>query len=408
MPRTGHQFIPVWQPLDAEKTYRTKVYGPSRKRKRVSAQHDSDDDDEEEEEEDVYPQVSSSPATSAWDQRHLTDIDIEAYNIAGHSKSLPLPAHPFPHAAISVPRRHVSAETIQKSLAALKPPLYVPAPPEDEDAKTSLRRHHLGVMTTIMHTTLLRGDYVRAGRAWGMILRTEVFGRAVDVRTYERWGIGAEILLRKHTKNVVTSLLSENSYDDDASSSDEVVVGEEGFQLAKDYFERLILQYPYQKTHPNAISSLTFQPAMYGLCIYEIQQQHKQALKKAEQASRSPSPSFERDPSDDEHNKDSIPSLESRQAAVVKGTLAKAITLADRMAELMLSPPNDTYLPLLRLRAMLALWIADMVQIVVDNDEKVDPMYSYRLDKEKAIARKFVLEMDKKGEELPAFFTLND
>ncbi|KAF1353908.1 hypothetical protein BDV97DRAFT_278475, partial [Delphinella strobiligena] len=282
----------------------------------------------------------------------------DPYRVAGHSKDLPLPQHPFPHAPVKEPRRDHRLETTQIDLAALKPPLYLPPAPQIENARTSLRRHHLSVMTTIMHTSLLRRDFVRAGRAWGMILRTEVLGRSVDVRTHERWGIGAEILLRQHTDFVSdTSNNDQDDQEDEEGSPNEIVISQEGFQLAKDYYERLIHQYPYQKTHPNAISSLTFYPAMYGLCIYEIQQKHKQALRQAERSSRSPSPVYDQD---ERHTNDEIGPSERRTTAVKQSTLKEAIVLADRMSELMLSPPMNDDLPLMQLRAMLALWIVDL------------------------------------------------
>lgn len=395
MPPSAHHFIPVWQSLDGEKTYRSKVYGPSKKRKRQPAQEDSDD-------EDSWSRQSTPLPSGTQDRRKHSVAKNDPYRVAGWSRDLPLPEYPFPHAPVKEPRRDHRLETIQEDLAALNPPLYIPPAPQIENARTSLRRHHLSVMTTIMHTSLLRRDFVRAGRAWGMILRTELLGRSIDVRTHERWGIGAEILLRQHTDFVSnTSNNNQDDQEDEESSPNQIIIGQEGFQLAKDYYERLILQYPYQKTHPNATSSLDFYPAMYGLCIYEIQQKHKQALKQAERASRSPSPVYDQNEGD---SKDEIGPAERRTTAVKQSTLKEAIALADRMSELMLNPPMKDDLPFMQLRAMLALWIIDLCNGVISADPGLESVYDLRIEKEKEEAKRF----HSKGGEPPEFFSLED
>ena len=394
MPASAHHFIPVWQSLEAERTLRSKDYGPARKRKRQPVQDDSDD-------EGAYSLPSSPPQIASRNHHHQKPGTLakarDPHHVAGHPKSLPLPDYPFPHAPVKQARRVATSETAQRSLADLKPPLYVPPVPDAEDARTSLRRHHLSVMTTIMHTSLQRGDFIRAGRAWGMILRTEVLGRAIDVRTHERWGIGAEILLRQHNENSAESSLDEH---DDQSGASEVTFGDEGFDLARKYYERLILQFPYQKTHPNAVSSLTFYPAMYGLGVYQIQQNHKQALQRVE--TQSPSPSQTHDDLDADETR-----LESRILDVQRHTLDKSTGLADRMNEILLSPPYNSHPPLIQLRAMLALWIVDLISEIIDVDKKNQSTYKARHEREKEMVRRFVDEIRRTGRALPEFFTLD-
>lgn len=392
----AHHFIPVWQTSQIETTYRSREYGPSKKRKRQAVQEDSDDED--------ASSQPTSPSSEPPSRDRISQSNTDPYRVAGHPQDLPLPDPPFPHAPVKEPRRDARAETAQRNLAALKPPLYVPPAPENQDAKTSLRRHHLSVMTTIMHTALLRRDFARAGRAWGMILRTEVLGRAIDVRTHERWGIGAEILLRQQTE---LDRESTNESEDDQDDANEITIGREGFRLAKDYYDRLILQFPYQRTHPAAISSTTFYPAMYGLCVYEIQQKYKEALKNAQRASRSPSPLYDQDISDDEDG-DGEKKQERRITAVKQSTLDEAIALAVKLDELMLSPPHNTSQPLKQLRAMLALWIYDLCNEVMGSLKKLEPMYRGRANDEHEKATRFFNEVKNSGGEMPEFFSLDD
>src|SRR5690242_3199393 len=91
-----------------------------------------------------------------------------------------VPPSPFPHAPASVAKPYLGTAKIQKELAAPPSRLFTvnsTASRGDHSSRPTesgnLRRRHLDVLSTVMHTCLLQGDYDRAGRAWGMILRTQ-------------------------------------------------------------------------------------------------------------------------------------------------------------------------------------------------------------------------------------------
>lgn len=371
MPPTAHHFTPVYPLHEPQQSFRSKQYAPPRKRKR---QDDPNDDDESEDSNSHTDPIQ--PSVSSYD---VTD----PYRVAGWPENMPLPGHSFPHAPATKRRSHQPlSNNLQKELATLKPPLYVP-PPGEQDTTSSLRRHHLGVLTTILHTSLLKHDFVRAGRAWGMILRTNILGRPLDVRTHGRWGIGAEILMRKFSPQ-------NNSHEESNNAS---TISDEGFEAAKDYYERLILQYPFQKTNPNAISSLTFYPAMFGLCIYEIQQKCNRALE------RNRNSSLEADQSDSESESTSNQESEGI-AAIKRSELDSAASVAARMDELMLSPPFDTYPPLLQLRGSVALWLADLYVAAADSDDDGDENKE-RASTERSRAKRCIERMKAAGVAIP-------
>lgn len=340
MPPTAHHFTPVYPLHEPQQSFRSKQYAPPRKRKR---QQDLDDDDE----------TDDSDSHIDLAQPSVSSHDINnPYRVAGWSENSPLPGSSFPHApAVKQKSRQLRSNNLQKDLAALNPPLYVP-PPGEQDTTQSLRRHHLGVLTTLLHTSLLKHDFVRAGRAWGMILRTNIHGRPLDVRTHGRWGIGAEILMRKSSPDI-------------SSQGNAPLISDQGLDTAKDYYERLILQFPFQKTNPNAMSSLTFYPAMFGLCIYEIQQKCKKALENIHNSSS------DMDQSDSDLASDQNQESED-VTAIKRSELNSAASLAARMDEIMLSPPFDTYPPLLQLRGSVALWLADLYTAAAESEDDGD------------------------------------
>ncbi|KAF2145206.1 uncharacterized protein K452DRAFT_196338, partial [Aplosporella prunicola CBS 121167] len=298
--------------------------------------HDSDPDDDDDDGDDG-------------DDVALTPADALQYRVAGLDPQTARPPPPFPHAAATRTEPKLSPAAIQKELASLDPPVYASGlsstarvTSASSQPPTNLRQHHLGVMTAVMHSCLLKGDYQRAGRAWGMILRGNYHGKSMDVRTSGRWGVGAEILLHRYSQK-------ENNAVD-------LLFTEEGFKAARDYYERLILEYPYRQTHQRFTNSLTFYPAMFGLWIHEICETKNASIAMIEKSSNNTSDL-------DDDTAESMSDIEDREAqiiAVKAKELKQAKELAQRLDELFLSPPFDKHADLLRLRGMVSLWIGDL------------------------------------------------
>ncbi|KAL1976859.1 hypothetical protein VTN31DRAFT_3141 [Thermomyces dupontii] len=290
----------------------------------------------------------------------LSPEEAHQYRIAGLPFDQELPAGNFPHAAApaDVGRKlDNAAKALVGKLASLDPPVFLPESPAHG---RNLRLRHLAVLTAVLHRSLLQGDYLRAGRAWGLILREEFAGRSIDVRQGDRWGIGAEILLRQHGQG-------------DSPTS---VFSRQGFKAVKHYYERLIVQFPYRKAFPDtSVSSLHFYPAMFGLWIYVVQEESnatRDAILEQDDRSVQDYPEEEdymRSPDDSEGS----PSRASRVAAVRAKELAEAQEIAARMDEIMVSPPYSDSPELLRLRAMVSLWIGDLyVSSIPETEEDSD------------------------------------
>ena len=220
-----------------------------------------------------------------------------------------------------------------------------------------LRKQHLAALMAVLHGCLMAGDYLRAGRAWGMLLRAETYGHTMDVRTYGRWGIGAEILLfrdaqrfqQPHSQTDGAEASNDQSTADylQAALGPSSLFSIEGFRKARAYYERLILQYPYRKTMPNAVSSLHFYPAMFSLWIYAVQSEHTAMLSNP-RASR---PDI-----------DSVGEGEDQETRIRHATSRSASEIATHLDELLVSPPYSDQASLWRLRGMVDLWIADLLR----------------------------------------------
>ncbi|KAK6429568.1 hypothetical protein LTR95_014283 [Oleoguttula sp. CCFEE 5521] len=340
-------YAPVYKPrgpTPGSGAYETK------KRKRgqqdSAVQHDSPD--------------SPEPASPLRDLSSHPVNSTDPYFVAGLSRQDNLPLFPFPHAPVKT--SSAPKVPLEDELAALNPPLLSVALRKD-DGNASLKQRHLDNLTAILHQCMLRGDWRRASRVWGLLVRTEVNGRGVDLRQHGRWGIGAEILMRRSEtldpppELEITSL--EDLTLDDEDTADPLapegtvsgIESDEGFALARSYYERLILQYPHTPRTQRTINAAVFYPALFNVWVYEVQARHKRIRAQASKRQSRGSVGVEGDVT---------ASIDENTIASTEAELTDALSLAHRMDEVLANPPYDSSIPLLQLRGMIGLWLVDL------------------------------------------------
>jgi RNA polymerase I specific initiation factor len=247
----------------------------------------------------------------------LTPEERIQYRAAGQPFDQEPPPFPFPHSATKTDRK----KSMRSDMNAKRPP---PVP--------TLHLQHLSVITAILHRSLAEHDYARASRAFGLILRDSIGGHTIDVRNEGRWGIGAEILLKSSSQHDC----SPDKHTEDGNRSQQApMFTRQGFERAKRYYERLIVQYPFNKTHPTSVNALDFYQALFGLWIYIVHEEGKTG---------------------------STMSPELSQQDAQHGELEQALEIAGRMDACMSSIPFSDDLELIRLRGMVASWIADLAE----------------------------------------------
>ncbi|OQO02557.1 hypothetical protein B0A48_12085 [Cryoendolithus antarcticus] len=306
------------------------------------------------------PSDSPEPASPLRDLSSHPVNSTDPYFVAGLSRQDNLPLFPFPHAPVKTP----SAPKIPlvDELAALNPPLLSVAPRKD-DGNASLKQRHLDNLTAILHQCMLRGDWQGASRVWGLLVRTEINGRGVDLRQHGRWGIGAEILMQRSKAQEPPPELEITSLEDltldDQDAADRAVhkgtasspERDEGFALARSYYERLILQYPHTPRTQRTINATVFYPALFNVWIYEVQGRHGRNRVQTSKRRSLDSVDAEREIGT---------SVGSDTATSTQTELNDALAIAHRMDEVLASPPYDSSIPLLQLRGMIGLWLVDL------------------------------------------------
>lgn len=350
-----------------------KTHARSKKRNRAALIDDSETEGQRPSDFSIS-NFSSDRETTAATGRTSSHDTTQQYRVAGVLSAEDIPGGRFPHGPL-VPQSHagkcLDKEELNAEFARLKLPIYPSgghatnnAPDTDGDS-TLLRQKHLGILTAIMHKCLLQSDYIRAGRVWGMLLRSELNAQPLDIRGQGRWGIGAEILFQRdaqiatmQSKSPDVDALSELGQDVEGSAAQDTIrFSRQGFNEAKSYYESLILQYPFRKVTPHAVDSLFFYPAMFGLWIYSVQEQQRDALATLSELRVG-----------QDSNSDTSARVDAQQErapneqreVVQKSTLRQAEAIGTRLDELMVSPPYSDDAMLWKLRGMVELWAGDL------------------------------------------------
>jgi hypothetical protein len=282
-----------------------------------------------------------------------------------------LPPAPFPHAPGRVSRDHYGPAKVQEEMARSPSCLYALNATSKGDAvlgqRAAQKKTQLNNLSTLMHRCLLEGDYARAGRAWGMILRTQVVGgRPVDPRNHGRWGIGAEIALRRKQQ-------ASDGKQHESRSTEVGKFSEEGFALAREYYDRLLIQYPHRRTQPHAIDNRTFYVPMFSLWIYEVCEKSKRARLQLQEAAASRSRSS-RSISVDSVSGEKPDDSRAKEDAIQLEELTQAMEIAGRLDQVMASPPFDKQTSLIQLRGNVCLWVSDLIigKTAPDEDWDID------------------------------------
>ena len=241
----------------------------------------------------------------------------------------PLPSPPFPHTSY-----HIVEKEIKR-----KPYSTRRSQQDNAQPLVSLRSQHLSAISAALHKCLQKNDYVRASRALGLILRTDLSGGSIDIRESGYWGIGAEILLRRDKQE--KDAAAGGTFRTPKSS---LPFTRKGFEDAKAFYENLIIQHPYSKLRPTSVNAIDFYLAMFSSWIYVAQAEASRQQAELDDADASVDPT---------EFLDSV-----RQSKLSR--LAHANAVAVQLDKCISAAPYSDNKDLLRIRAMVAAWQADL------------------------------------------------
>ncbi|KAJ9606946.1 hypothetical protein H2200_008957 [Cladophialophora chaetospira] len=282
------------------------------------------------EELEVYGETNSkvTPSSNLEYSAVVTPEERRQRHVAGQPLNHEPPAFPFPHAADRSTGSRIAG---QKRVSNIE---------EASETPRSLHMQHISTLTAVVHRTLLKKDFARASRALGLLFREEAVSEHAAVRNRGFMGIAAEVLLRHGSSHQAPSNLTRISTPSSFTH--------EGFEQAKRFYERLIVKHPYHKSWPNAVNAVDFYLAMFNLWIYVVHAEGATASDNDEEA---------------DEELDTTPKVRE---------LEQANEIAQRLDTCMATVPYMDELEFIRLRAMVALWVADLHSDCASMAKKID------------------------------------
>lgn len=237
----------------------------------------------------------------------------------------------------------------------------------------NLKQQHFHLLSAILHRCLLDHDYKRASKAFGLLLRYELSGTRIDLRKKGLWGIGAELQLRKHPPASHDELVDQQT--DIAEQSRILPFTEEGFEAARRYYDRLILQYSSKRYRAQPVNGQTFYLAAYTIWIFQVQTRRQRAdlevERNEEQTLNGLTGGLDPEGGDDESRAPIAASKRPHR----ESELQEARIILDRLSDLTQSPPLDRDATLLRLQARIEYWIADLIELTSDMTSNDAPLH---------------------------------
>lgn len=333
----------------------------------------------------------TSASGSEDDEQVLSSIQhpvnsTDPYHVAGYARERTLPPPPFPHGP--APTHKKSTLNVDRELAELKPPLLARVSQEQHQSK-GLKHRHLDNLIVILHAQILKRDWERASRAFGLLIRTEIAG-GVDIRRHDRWTLAGEILLHRTSSEQSVAPVFQSQ------------IAEAGCKSARDLYERMILNYPYSQHLRNQVTEACIYPALFDVWIYEAQDR---SFRARHAATYTGSISYDMPSSTTAHHSPRAERV--KNVDIGRKELGDASEIASRMDKLISSPPYDTDVQMLRLRRMVALWISDICELLIaqilnDTDTGVRPiLYGLELNElqqrafnEEALGRDLLIKHD--------------
>ncbi|KFH44568.1 hypothetical protein ACRE_046700 [Hapsidospora chrysogenum ATCC 11550] len=239
----------------------------------------------------------------------------------------------------------------------------------DKPRAVTVRERQINVLVQSIHQFLDRGEIAKAARAYGLVLQLRPRGLPIDIRHYNLWAIGAEILMRDGETPSSEASVGDVVNAPGHSSMRQARWGyATNMNKVKAYFETLIQRYPYDYRMPHKISAVDFQLAMLSCEIYNAHAEHVISLRHLGAESQDWDEDTDAAMADDDGDDDLVDDPRQRREARLNGlkdearkrALAAMRDIAARMDNIAKTQPFPKNQSFLKLRATASLYMADL------------------------------------------------
>ncbi|KAK1962159.1 hypothetical protein LY78DRAFT_643576 [Colletotrichum sublineola] len=242
-------------------------------------------------------------------------------------------------------------------------------------AKYASEKSPLRPLVRAIYGFLDKGDATNAKRAFGILVRSHVHGKPVDIRRNNYWALGAEILMREGGGPFTSAA-------NDGPGGGEETYPASNVPRVREYFQDLIQRYPYNFKYGAAVSAVDFWPALLSYEVFQVHTQHRSYLLRLEHEAEDWEDDSWQEPSllsgrggggnsmtmDDAEFRTPVWQSDARDQRLRQArdqirlrTLDALREIAGRMDDLLEDRPFSHSHELLRLRGMVSLYIGDLL-----------------------------------------------
>ncbi|KAG6066336.1 hypothetical protein E4U16_000267 [Claviceps sp. LM84 group G4] len=148
-----------------------------------------------------------------------------------------------------------------------------PDPVTSEQPKAVHRGTYLDMLLRSTHQFLDEGKVGKSAKLFGIIIQLRLGGRPIDIRQYNLWAIGAEIIMRTGEEETMRELGLPNKFFNSVGGYTRIRIpgrwcSNTNISRLKAYLEELMQKYPYDRKFPNAVSAIDFQLALFACEIF--------------------------------------------------------------------------------------------------------------------------------------------
>lgn len=266
---------------------------------------------------------------------------------------------------------------------------------------TSQRERQVQVLLQSIHQFLDAGQIQKASRAYGLMLQLQPNGRPVDIRHYDLWSLGAEILMREGEQPLNANL--ERAEAETRDSRRRRWGSSANMGKVRAYFETLIQQHPYDYRRPRQVGALDFWLALLGCEIYNAHVEYVAALELFENDSHDEDMDLDgpaEDPEQLEQGREAR--LQERREEARENTLSAMRGITAKMDGLVNDQPYSKSQHFLKLYATAFLYIGDLVLPIKPSSELAMKQAQEQREKEHETARNALQKIHDAGGELDA------
>lgn len=223
-----------------------------------------------------FPETQEVINSYSWSASHQRQLSLAGVN--NKDKDLSQAIEHFPHRGFQTAEFEFTQSDEEGSSRT--------AEGQGSHAKTLTPRQsktaHLGSQLDNLlrstHQLLDEGKVEKSAKLFAIILQLRLNGRPIDIRQYNLWAVGAEIIMRGGEEDRLRRLGLQSKATDCGGSYTHIRVplrwgSNTNINKLRAYMEELIQKYPYDRKFPRVVSAIDFQLALKACEIFNCHAQ---------------------------------------------------------------------------------------------------------------------------------------